>query len=221
MSRNQHFSTNAMRNLARLLVVGIAMFGWQAQLHASPSTDALFHFFKEIKTFKAGFSQIVLDENLSAIDESRGSVWVQRPGRFRWNYAEPDPQEIVGDGESVWLYDVALEQVTERNQAEALGRAPAVLLAGKGDLNETYDIQDLGRQGQIDWVNLIPKEEGSFTEIRVGFKDGKISLMELIDALDQRTRISFYNLTENVKISAKVFKFVPPSGVDIIEQPDP
>lgn len=188
---------------------------------ASPGVEALQHFFKDIKTFQAKFIQVVLDENLKVLDEGHGMMWVQRPGLFRWNYAPPQEQEIVGDGERVWLHDVALEQVMVRDQAPALGRVPAILLAGSGDLAQTYKINDLGSQGRFDWVSMIPlDEESSFTEVRVGFESGRLRLIELLDALAQRTRISFFELNENVPIAEHLFEFVAPPGVDIIEQAD-
>ncbi len=176
-------------------------------------------FFNEINTLEAQFTQIVLDENLSAVDDGHGTVWIKRPGRFRWDYEPPEAQEIVGDGERVWLYDIEIEQVTMRDQAEALGRTPAILLAGSGDIEQTYTIEDIGSLGQVDWVNLIPEDPDSgFTEVRIGFEARRLRLMELVDTLDQRTRISFINLKENVPLADDIFQFIPPDGVDVIDQ---
>ncbi len=188
----------------------------------SAALSSLDNFFTNITTFKARFVQIVLDENLQELDDGKGTVWVSRPGRFRWDYEQPDAQQIVGDGKKVWIYDVDLEQITVRNQALALGKTPAILLAGSGDLGETYSIEDIGRQGRFDWVNLIPiDEESGFTEIRVGFEDNRLRLMELLDTLGQRTRISFIDLKENIEIDEQTFAFTPPIGVDVIDESEP
>ena len=189
---------------------------------ASPGMEAFERFFNEINTFEARFGQVVLDDNLTPVDDGQGTVWIKRPGLFRWNYAPPDAQEIVGDGERVWLHDIDLEQVTVRNQADALGRTPAILLAGSADLASTYAIEDIGTQGEVDWVNLIPEDpESGFTEVRIGFEDRRLRLMELIDTLDQRTRISFVDLKENLPLADEIFEFVPPVGIDIIDQSNP
>ena len=198
-----------------MLVLGAPV----ATQDTSPGVESFNRFFNEINTLEAQFTQIVLDENMAALDDGHGTVWIKRPGRFRWNYAPPDAQEIVGDGERVWLYDIALEQITVRNQAEALGRAPAILLAGTGNLEPTYAMQDIGRHGQVDWVSLIPEDpQSGFTEVRIGFEANRLRLMELVDTLDQRTRISFANLKENESLVEQIFQFIPPDGVDVIDQ---
>ena len=155
---------------------------------------------------------------MQSLDGGRGRVWIKRPGLFRWNYDPPDAQEIVGDGDLVWVYDVELEQVTVRNQSEALGTTPALLLAGGEDMEKNYTIIDIGTQGRFDWVNLIPlDEDSSFTEVRIGFEDNRLRFMELLDTLGQRTRMSFVDLKENGPIDNQVFDFLPPVGVDVID----
>ena len=185
----------------------------------SPALQAFERFFNDIDTFEARFVQVVLDENLKTIDDAQGTLWIKRPGRFRWDYAPPDAQEIVADGERVWLHDIALEQVTVRDQASTLGRTPAILLAGTGDFGQSFAIQDIGTQGRVDWVNLIPEDsESGFTEVRIGFEAHRLRLMELLDTLDQRTRISFVDLKENAPLADQIFEFVPPEGIDVIDE---
>lgn len=190
-----------------------------AQSSESPGINALRFFFNEVKTFEAAFGQVVLDESLETVDDGKGKVWIKRPGLFRWDYEPPEAQEIVGDGERVWIYDIELEQINVRNQQAALGRTPAILLAGGVDMDKDYIIVDIGAQGRFDWVNLVPKdEESGFTEIRIGFEDNRLRLMELLDTLGQRTRMTFVDIKENHDIPDKAFIFVPPPGVDIVDE---
>ena len=187
-------------------------------IQASPGLDAMNFFFTEIHSFVSRFGQVILDESFNEIDSNQGKVWVQRPGNFRWSYDAPDRQEIVGDGENVWIYDIELEQVVVKSQDLAIGNSPAVLLAGRGKIEDNYEIIDIGTQGRFDWVNLIARdEENGFREVRLGFEDNRLRLMELLDNLDQRTRISFVDLRENITIPITIFEFIPPEGVDVID----
>ena len=186
----------------------------------SPGMRALQRFFSEVASLEARFEQVVLDENLNPIDTGRGVLRIQRPGRFRWDYAPPAAQVIIGDGARVWLHDVELAQVTVRSQARALGRSPAIWLAGgDADLEDAYTIEDLGARGRIDWLNLIPRDaESEFSAVRVGFEAQKLHRIELIDSLEQRTRIRFFDLRENAAVDDSLFQFTPPAGVDVIDQ---
>jgi len=207
-------------NISKLSgAAALALFVYVAPASASPGLDSLRYFFSDIQTFEANFGQEVLDETMEAIDSGRGRVMIKRPGLFLWDYEPPEAQKIIGDGDRVWIYDVDLEQVTVRDQQQSLGRTPALLLAGTQDIEQNYTIIDIGTQGRFDWVNLIPvDEESGFTEVRIGFEDNRLRLMELLDNLGQRTRMSFVDLKENQPISDTVFDFIPPDGVDVIDE---
>lgn len=203
--------------VAGLVLLTLCVFPGPAV--SSPGLDSLNYFFREINTFEARFGQIVLDESLVEIDDGQGRLWIQRPGLFRWDYDAPDAQQIIGDGDNVWVYDIELEQVTVSEQEATLGRSPAILLAGEGGLEDDYIVEDIGTQGRFDWVNLIPRSEDTgFSEVRIGFEDNRLRLLELLDTLGQRTRISFVDLKENVPISPATFEFIPPEGVDVISE---
>ena len=211
-------SVNKTFSVRLTLITLMMLLGFPRLALASPGVDALNYFFREIHTFEARFGQIVLDENLVEMDNSQGQMWIQRPGLFRWNYDAPDSQQIIGDGVNLWVYDVELEQVSVRVQDQAIGRSPAILLAGSGDLEDNYTVEDIGSQGRYDWINLIPKDEDSgFREVRIGFEDNRLRLLELLDNLDQRTRISFVDLKENIPVPLSIFDFIPPEGVDVID----
>ena len=206
----------------RSLLLGLISLSLSTAVYASPGLDALAQFFKHTLTFEAQFEQVVLDESLITLDEGRGQVWIKRPNLFRWDYAPPEAQIIVGDGERVWLYDRDLEQVTVRDQQQALGQTPAMLLAGGGDLQDNYELIDIGTQGRFDWVNLVAKAtDSSFTEIRIGFEHNQLRLMELLDRLGQRTRISFSAVRENLPSAPQRFTFTPPDGIDVIDETQP
>ena len=179
--------------------------------------ERLDRFFEKVTTFKASFIQVVLDENLLALEETSGLLWIARPGRFRWDYESVHRQSIVADGEVLWLYDVELEQVTRRAQESAIGQTPAVLLSGGQQYRKDYNVTILGSQGAVNWISLVPKlNDGSFAEIQLGFEGETLRLIQLLDELNQITRVTLANVVENEPISDSVFRFIPPTGVDVI-----
>ena len=90
---------------------------------------SLREFFSNTQSMKANFHQIVTDKQGRKVQEVSGTMQLQRPNKFRWDYAKPYEQQIVSDGSQVFLYDIDLQQVTVRDLSKTLGSSPAALLA--------------------------------------------------------------------------------------------
>jgi len=181
--------------------------------------DPLQHFFSDVYSYQATFKQVVLDEGLNTLQESSGTLWIQRPSKFRWDYEIPFEQHIVGDGKLIWVYDVELEQVTVRKMEGALGYTPAILLAGSGKLSDNFTVKPLDKQGKLKWVQMIPKtKDGGFEDIRLGFEGDELRQLEMVDGFGQTTRITMADNRENHKIRDSLFRFTVPKGVDVIRQ---
>ena len=190
-----------------------------APLSAMSADDPLQRFFKDVHSYQATFKQVVLDEGLNTLQESSGTLWIERPDRFRWDYEIPFKQHIVGDGKQIWVYDEELQQVTVRPMKGALGYTPAILLAGGGKLTDNFTVKKLAKQGKLQWMEMIPKKnDGGFEDIRLGFEGNLLRQLEMIDGFGQTTRITMSNNRENSKISDSLFHFTPPKGVDVIRQ---
>lgn len=199
---------------------------WQASLGmllvlACAPTQAriedLRHFFRDVQSFEARFEQQVLDDQGATIQQSSGRLFIQRPGRFRWDYQQPYVQQVVGDGARLWVYDRDLRQVTVRKLKGALGETPAQWLAGRVDPEREFRLRELGREAGLDWIEMEPKaREGGFARVRVGFAAGRLSVIELMDTLGQTTRIALSEVRENPKIDPARFVFEPPAGVDVV-----
>ncbi len=176
-------------------------------------------FLEQLSTYQAEFVQRLFDENLRLIEQAEGTVYLQRPGRMRWEYRTPLPQIIVADGTRLWIYDPELAQVTVRDQAQGLGSTPASLLSSEESVDKRFNIQELGlRDDGSAWVALTPKDaEPTFRDIRLGFKDTVLIAMEFRDSLDQTTRLEFRQPSHTPAFDASLFEFQVPEGVDVIE----
>ena len=185
----------------------------------STSVDPLSRFFSEVRTLHAAFHQSVLTEDLQSIDESDGELWLSRPGRFRWEYGDPLEQVVVADGQQVWVYDPGLEQAVVRNQDEMLGDTPAGLLAGDADPSLSYLVEVLGNQEGIDWISIFPKSpDAAFAQIQFGFESDTLRMVQMLDPLQQITRIRFWNVKVNLDMPVGKFSLTLPDGTDIIRE---
>ena len=175
-----------------------------------------------LDSMTAQFHQQLLDADGQLIQEGRGTLSIQRPDRFRWQYAEPYEQLVLGDGERLWSYDADLEQAVVRGYDDVLEASPAMLLSGARDVAELYEVAALRNEQGLEWVVLAPRaRETDFKFLGLGFAGDELRRMDLIDSLDQLTRIELSEVKRNPPLDSSVFAFDPPAGVDVIESTDP
>ena len=203
-----------MPRLARLVGAWVLTLSCTAVLaDAAGRLDA---YLSGLDAVSARFEQRLFDERRHLLEQARGTVLIDRPGRFRFDYADP-PQLIVGDGTKIWIYDPELAQATVRDVDAALGSTPAVLLSTDRPVEEAFRVEALDVGGNVDVFALEPKaEDASFSRIRLAFAGGELRRMELVDHFGQTTLITFHGIRRQPAIPAGAFTFTPPDGVDVI-----
>ncbi len=205
--------------MLRNIVLGVAllMLLLQGGVNAAePIEQRVHHYFSSLKSLQGGFQQQVWGGDGELIEESLGTLLVLRPGRFRWQTQSPYLQEVVGDGERIWIHDPDLEQVTVHPQQEALANTPAALLTDGNSLQQQFVIHPLGQRGNYQWAELAPLRPGGFEQLRVAMDEEQLRIIEVIDSLGQRTRIELLDLMRNITLPEERFRFTPPAGVDVV-----
>nr|WP_295776925.1 outer membrane lipoprotein chaperone LolA [Rhodoferax sp.] len=188
--------------------------------------ESLEAFVKTVKTAHTDFTQVVTvpaKEGQSARSKTSSGVFeFSRPGRFRFVYKKPFEQTIVADGQTLWLYDVDLNQVTSRAQAQALGSTPAALIASAADLKALqadFVLKDDANSEGLEWVLATPKAKDSALQtVRVGFKASDLAVLEIVDSFGQKSSLRFNGFKANAAVEPAAFKFNPPAGADVIRQ---
>lgn len=182
------------------------------------AVDTLKEFVRDVKTGRAQFTQTVTSPDGAKKKVSSGSFEFSRPNRFRFVYAKPFEQTIVGDGEKVWIYDADLNQASSRKIGAAIGSTPAALLAG-GSLEKDFDLSSLPAKDGLEWAQATPKaKDGPFKSLQVAFRGKELAAIEIVDAFGQRSMLQFKQFAPGVAIAPDAFKFTPPAGADVIEQ---
>jgi len=166
--------------------------------------DALHRFIAATASAQGEFVQKVYDRKHKLTQEASGTLAFLRPGRFRWTYAQPYAQLIVGDGAKVWVYDAELNQVTVRRLDRALGSTPAALLAGSGDIERAFKLSEQGEKDGLEWVEARPREkESNFETIRLGFGFSGLEIMELADNFGQTTVLSYWSAHGGLSLAVR------------------
>lgn len=179
--------------------------------------DRLDGFTSNLKGLDGQFSQQVFDARGKQKENSTGRVALSAPRMFRWEYVKPYPQLIVADGKTVWVHDPDLQQVSKRPQGVEEANSPLAILLNPAKLDRDFTVKEAGTSGGVEWLQLTPKQaEAPFKTAKLGFTKAGLSQMEYVDALGQRTKISFSAWKRNPSFAKGTFVYVPAKGVDVI-----
>lgn len=210
-----------------LLLSGVLAVSTAAGVRAeeSSATDAavaqrIQAYLDKLDSFEASFLQKISGASSDG-EESSGRFYLKRPGKLRWDYTRPHTQMIVADGTNLWVYDKDLEQVVvKRIDAVLAASTPAMLLAGREKVTESYRVTEGAARDGLQWTRMAPKRgDTDFLSIELGFGGDELKAMELRDKLGQTTRIEFSGGRQNGKVDDKLFQFKPPAGADVIGTP--
>ena len=203
-----------MKLLPILLVGLIGSLSFSAM--AADAEQRLEAALKKMDNLSAEFKQTLLDEDKNIVQQSRGTLALQRPGKFAWIYVEPFEQRIIADGSELWIYDVELDQVTVKPMDEGISNAPIMILMKESDVTQQFKVSEVGQRKYLYWIELEPlAADLEYQRIFIGLEDGRVRAMELQDQFGQSTQIVFDNLRLGVVHNPATFRFVPPDGVDV------
>ncbi len=154
---------------------------------------------------------------------SRGAFWLRRPNQFRFDYTAPYRQVVLADGQTLWLHDLDLNQVTQRNQADVLAQSPVALLSSRRAveaLQRDFTLTEAPPDADgLQWLQGTPRQpNASVRSLRLGFDSAnRLRAIDTTDALGQR---SVMRLTQLSREPAPVgwFVFTPPAGADVVRQ---
>lgn len=214
----------ALRSVTAIFIAACALPA------SATGLESLELFVKTVKSGRADFTQVVSappkDGQTPRAKNSSGTFEFSRPNRFKFLYKKPFEQSIVADGQTLWLFDVDLNQVTARKQAQALGATPAALIAAAPDLRALqadFTLADAPDTEGLQWVSATPKtKDGQLQSVRVGFRAGEktaeLAVLEILDSFGQKSVLTFHRFEVNAALPQAHFQFKPPVGADVIWQ---
>jgi outer membrane lipoprotein carrier protein len=200
--------------------LSMALLMWAAVTVQATPADEVEKFLNGVQSWSADFAQTIDDGHGNVVRSAAGKLYLQKPGKFRWDYVQPSEQLILADGKQIWFYDKDLQQANVRDMDVSLASTPAVLLSGGATVSSQFDVTALPKKAGLDWYQLIPKHaDTDFQLVRIGFNKGQLTSLFLADKLNQITQVTFTNPKSNEKLAGDLFTFVPPAGVDVIGRP--
>ncbi len=157
-------------------------------------------YINDLDTMSARFIQIAADGSIA-----EGSLYIDRPGRARFEYDEPHPSLIVADGDSVAHFDRELETIDRI----PLRQTPLHLLLGRNvDVAEDADILDVTRSEGALYVTAADPTGDVDGQLTLVFTTPVLELREwiVLDGLGQRTIITLTNIERGGDFDRDLFE---------------
>ncbi len=225
-----HFTTSSVSKYFLALAIATLSVAACAQEQGATALKDLENFVKNTKSGRAAFTQVVTspakEGQTQKVKTSSGTFEFLRPNRFKFLYKKPFEQAIVSDGQTLWLHDLDLNQVTARKLAQVLNGTPAAVIAAAADLKalqSDFTLTALPEKAGLQWVKAVPKtKEGQLQSITVGLKatekGTELAALEILDSFGQLSVMSFSQFEINPALSSASFQFKPPAGADVSRQ---
>lgn len=176
----------------------------------------------EVKSFSALFVQQTRNGLGEVLQSIKGHMKVEKPGKLRWQTEGVYEQLVVSNGESLWIYDADLEQVSIKDMNNRLAETPALLLGGDvGAIDDDFIVSQQHSDSQLIFI-LQPKDTSQlFDSLELSFnklaQSQVLQQMIIRDASGQLTEIQFTDAINNPKLDAKLFTFDIPADIDVID----
>lgn len=159
-------------------------------------------FVNNITTVEADFVQMSGSGGFA-----RGTLYLQRPGRMRFEYAPPVPYLLVSDGTFFIYVDTELEQVTYL----PLSQTPAHLLLRKNfSLSDGLILTGFREEGSVVKVEVADSGEPDLGRVTLTFNRDPLSLKSwtVLDPQAQRIQVTLVNPRYGEKLDRSLFVYV-------------
>ena len=173
---------------------------------------------------RADFTQVAFNKSLNQSIPAKGTVYLKKGGKLRWEFTEPTPQEIVSDGKKLWVYTPTLNQANVADAPEALAGPAGSFLAGLGKLRTEFQVRFLNPAQPKDtdgnWaLDLTPKQPLptlSRLILALDPKSWEIKKAVVHDQFENTVTMRFTKMAVNSGLPDRTFTFVAPKGVVIV-----
>lgn len=198
----------------------------QPAQNARPTADQIAQriqdFYDRTTDFQADFRQTSRNRLYNREERRSGHVYFRRPGKMRWNYAQPSGDVIVTDGSTLWAYDSQNRQAIQQNLAQSQLPTAITFLAGQGRLADSFTFRLLDNaqfrypQGHV--LELRPRQPSPSYERIVFFVSDTFQVVRtvVIDAQGNQNRFDFERPQVNMSVPENLFRWSPPAGTSIV-----
>ena len=193
---------------AALLLTAAARPAFALTAVDQAAVDQAEQYFDQVHTLKAHFVQEAANGA-----ETQGTLYLDRPGKLRLEYAPPSPILVVAQGGTLVYYDKQLQQVTyvdlDSTMAGVLVRSEVKL--DQGDL----EVTKVGHQPGNVMVTVTKRQDPHGGRITLVFTEKPFQLRQwqVVDQQGQITNVTLYDAQSGLPLDDALFTFKDPRPV--------
>jgi outer membrane lipoprotein carrier protein len=181
--------------------------------------------YEKILSLTADFTQESNNKMTGQTQTARGTVYFEKPGRMRWDYASEPKNQWVSDGKTLWFYQpeenqVIVQKVTDLQKE----RSFLAFLVGEGNLTRDFNVLRVDQRVEEDpkgyRIELTLKQPHAIMDrlfLVIDREKSYVRQADVYDAYGNLTRTLLDNIRVNQKIPDKCFTFVIPPGTEVVE----
>ena len=202
----------------------LAVFGLVlAAPNVSRADDALMGkiqaHYQKVSSLSGEFTQVLVHKESGSRTEQAGKLEFRKPLLVRWEVTTPKREElIVVNAKELWDY-IPGEEIAYKYPVALVqdSRTMIKVITGQSNLQEDFKVKVAGKENGLNKLKLIPKEATQQITMAVIWvsDDGVIKRAMIQDFFGNENDITFTSLKFDVPLQDSLFKFTPPSGVEV------
>jgi outer membrane lipoprotein carrier protein len=170
----------------------------------------------KISFFTADFTQEIVDEEGTVLQQGAGHLAMSKPNLVHWQTTEPDETLIVSDGQSLWFYDPFIEQATVYQLEKAIANTPILLLTNESPaLWQGYRVN---QQSANTFEVAALAENSQIKTLTLHFNGDKLRQFSMLDASGQLSHFRLSQVNYKDKPATTLFHFEAPQGTRVEDQ---
>jgi outer membrane lipoprotein carrier protein len=177
--------------------------------------------YEGLRSFRAGFEQVLENSLLGRTTRSRGTLYQRQPDRFLMEFSDPEGDLIVSDGDFFWMYFPSVDEKQVLRTPRG-GQGLDLQAQFIGDpvrrFETTYHGTDTVRGRKAYVMTLVPREPMGYTRLKawIDARDHLVRRFELHENSGNLRHFELHDLVANPSLPDDLFRFTPPPGSQVV-----
>lgn len=162
-------------------------------------------YFQQLKTVKSRFTQTNADGS-----QSRGTFYLNRPGKLRFEYDAPSKDFVVADGFFIYFYDGEMKQQSNAPIGQTLAD---FLLRKDFKLSGDLKVTSIMRANGYIQISVVQSKQPKAGELTLAFTDGpkfQLKKWRVIDSVGNITETELFDMQTGLKLPSSLFAYHDP-----------